>query len=223
LAGAFVTILLRSPWKLAFALVMVVGLAVYGWELRAILRARKRRTLDWGIKYFLTAVSLLAPLSVLALVLSWPGLPLTPFTGQLENLYGLLGLVGVISFAILGMLYKILPFLVWFGSYGKEIGRSKVPALAEMYSEKWQMIGYWAFLAGLLATSIATVFGNAMLVRIGCVLLALSLATFARNVGRILSHRFRPRIFPLNVKAPPCSPTVARPAAAPLGSLLSAS
>ena len=94
LLGSFVTILLRHPLKFAFALVVVAGLACYGLEMIAILRARKRRTLDWGLKYFLTAISLLAPLSVLALVLSWPGLPLTPLTGQLENVYGFLALAG---------------------------------------------------------------------------------------------------------------------------------
>jgi hypothetical protein len=209
LAGSFVTILLRSPWKLAFTLIMVAGLAIYGCELRAILRARKRRPLDWGIKYFLTAVSLLAPLSVLAVVLSWPGLPLTAFTGQLENLYGFLGLIGVISFAILGMLYKILPFLVWFRSYGKEIGRSHVPALAGMYSEKWQVAGYGLFLAGLLATSSATLSGNELWVRLGGALLAMSLATFAVNAGKILSHLVRPRISPLHLKGRPHSPCLA--------------
>lgn len=93
LAGSFVTILLRSPWKLAFTLIVIAGLAIYGWELRAILRARKRRPVDWGIKYFLTAIALLAPLSVVAVALSWPGLPLNAFTGQLENVYGFLGLL----------------------------------------------------------------------------------------------------------------------------------
>ena len=42
-----------------FCAVAVSGLAIYGWEMRAILRARKRRTLDWGLKYFLTAIALL--------------------------------------------------------------------------------------------------------------------------------------------------------------------
>ena len=33
LAGSFVTILLRSPLKLAFALLVVAALAIYGWEI----------------------------------------------------------------------------------------------------------------------------------------------------------------------------------------------
>jgi hypothetical protein len=200
LLGSFVTILLRHPLKFAFALVVVAGLACYGLEMVAILRARKRRTLDWGLKYFLTAIGLLVPLSVLALVLSWPGLPLTPLIGQLENVYGFAALLGVVSFAIIGMFYKIIPFLVWYGSYSRQIGLSKVPSLADLYSPALQAVGYWTSLAGLLATSIATLLANAVAVRCGCALLALSLGTLALNVLKILSHLTHPRIEPLNLR-----------------------
>ena len=198
LAGSFVTILLRSPWKLAFALVVIAALVVYGIELAAILRARKRRVVDWGIKCFLTAVGLYAPLSVLAVVLAWPGLPLNPFTGQLENVYGFLGLIGVVSFAIMGMLYKIVPFLVWFGRYSRQIGRAQVPALADLYSAKLQAFGYWSYLAGLIVTSSAIMFSSEAFVRCGCALLALSISTLVINVGMMLSHYIRPCLKPLS-------------------------
>jgi hypothetical protein len=199
LAGSFVTILLRSPLKLAFAFVSVMALAIYGWEVVAILRARKRRTLDWGIKYFLTAVVLLLPLSVLAVVLSWPGVSMNTLTGQLENLYGFLGLIGVITFAIIGMLYKIIPFLVWFGRYSRQIGRAQVPSLAELYSARLQALGYWTYLAGLAITSGAIVLSNATGVRIGCGLLALGVTALALNVGKMLAHFFKPALKPLTL------------------------
>ena len=197
LVGSFVTILSGGLWKLVFALVIIFGLALYGLELAAILRARKRRALDWGVIYFLTAVAWLAPLSALAVVLSWPGLPFNGFTAQLENVYGFLGLFGVVSFAIIGMLYKIIPFLVWFGTYSRHIGRAKVPALAEMYSARLQAAGYWTFQAGLLVTAIAILTANAAGARAGGALLALSLATLALNVGKMLLHGLRPRLIPL--------------------------
>jgi hypothetical protein len=197
LAGSFLTILLRSRWKLAFALMVIAALAIYGSELVAILLARKRGTLDWGIKTFLTAVALLLPLSVLAVVLSWAGLPLNSFTGQLENLYGFVGVVGVISLAIIGMLYKIIPFLVWFGAYGGQIGRAKVPALAEMYCPRLQIAGYWFYLGALTVTSVGIVLASESLVRIGSGLLVLSLTTLAVNVAMILAHLFRPKLEPL--------------------------
>jgi hypothetical protein len=192
LAGSFVTILLRSPWKLLFALVTVAALSVYGCELIAVLRARKRRTLDWGIKYFLTAVALLLPTSMLAVVLSCPGLPLSPFMGQLENVYGFLGLIGVVSLAIIGMLYKITPFLVWFGRYSPQIGRARVPALADLYSARLQAIGYWSYLAGLVVTCIAILFSSETGVQCGCSLLLLAVATLAINVGGMLRHFLKP-------------------------------
>jgi hypothetical protein len=201
LAGLFVTVLLASPLKLAFALVVTAGLALYGLELRAILRARLRRELDWGLRAFLTAVSLLVPVSILGLVLCWPGLPVTLLTTQLENVYGFLGLMGVVAFAILGMLYKIVPFLVWFHSYSPEVGRRKVPALADLYSPALQAVGYWTFVAGLAATAVSTALGRESAVQAGCGVLALSLAIFAINISRILSHWIRPRLQPLPVGA----------------------
>jgi len=199
LIGLFAGILLQQPWKLVFVLVIVAALTLYGWELRTILRARKRRALDWGVMYFLTALVMLFPLSALAVVLCWPSLPANQFTGQLETVYGFLGFIGFVSFAILGMLYKIIPFLIWFGIYSKHIGRSQVPALADMYSAPLQAAGYWTFLAGLLATAMAPLFASVTGVRAGCGLLVLSLVIFAMNVGKILSHYFRPKLTPLGV------------------------
>lgn len=196
LAGLFVTILLDSAWKLLFAAVIVAALGLYGLELRAILRARKRRPLDWALRYFLTAVSLLAPLSGLALVLCWPGLPATAFTAQLENVYGLGALLGVVTLAILGMLYKIVPFLVWFARYSQEIGRSRVPALADLYSPALQRVGYWTYLAGLAAVTVATALGHEAAVRYSCAVLTAGVVVFVLNVGLILRHLARPTLEP---------------------------
>ncbi len=202
LLGAFVTILLASPWKFFFALVVIAALAVYGWEIAAIVRARKRASLDWGVKSFLTALAMLLPLSLLAAVLSWPRLPVNVFTLQLENLYGFLGLIGFVTFAIIGMLHKIIPFLVWFHSYSRYVGRAQVPSLAEMYSERLQIGSYWTWLVGLGTTSAGIVLQNEIAARIGTALLAASLALFAVNVGKILSHVMRPVLkpFPLTAK-----------------------
>ena len=202
LLGSVVSILLRSPWKFAFALVIVLALAVYGWELAAIVRARKRVALDWGVRSFLTAVAILSLLSVLAAVLAWPGLALNEFIGQLENLYGFLGLIGFVTFAIVGMLHKIVPFLVWFHTYSPHVGRAQVPVLADLYSERLQIIGYWTWLAGLVATSAGIVLQNNCVARGGAILLAASLTLLAVNIGKILSHVFRPVLkpFPSPVK-----------------------
>jgi hypothetical protein len=124
------------------------------------------------------------------------------FTGQLENAYGFLALLGVISLAIIGILYKIIPFLVWYRSYSRQIGLNKVPSLADLYSARLQVLGYWTYIAGLAVTSVAIVFGQAAAVRAGCILLALSLLVLAANVAKIMRHLIHPRLEPLTSASP---------------------
>jgi hypothetical protein len=120
--------------------VVVAALAVYGWELAAIVSARKRATLDWGVKTFLTAVTILAPLSLLATVLSWPRLPLNEFTGQLETLYGFLGLPGFVTFAIVVMLHKKFRSRL-VSPTAHTSGACAVPPLAEIRAVPLVLVG----------------------------------------------------------------------------------
>jgi cbb3-type cytochrome oxidase subunit 1 len=200
LAGAVPSVMVQSGAKFFFGLVICAGLGIYAVELMAILRQRKRRALDWALVYFLSALAGLLPVSVLGLVLAWRTLPLTARTGQLENVYGFVALIGVLSFAILGMLYKILPFLAWYASYSKEIGRSKVPTLSELYSTRLQAWGYGLFMSGLAITAGGAAWAEAGVVRGGALLLVSSVALFLWNVGMILSHLVKPRLQPLPVK-----------------------
>jgi hypothetical protein len=196
-AGAVPGVLWQSGAKFGFAVVIVAGLMTYGVEIGAIVRARKRRALDWAMTYFFTAVALLAPAGVLGLILAWPKLPLTAFTGQLENVYGFLALVGIVSFAIVGMLYKIVPFLIWYSVYSSAIGRSKVPSLAELYCPGLQSWSYGLYLGAVSVISVGAGLAHELIVRCGSALLAGSLCLFAVNVVWILSHLVRPRIEPL--------------------------
>jgi hypothetical protein len=195
-------VLLQSRAKPLFAVIISAGLLAYLVELRAILRARKRRKLDWALKSFLTAAGLLVPVMGIGCVLSWPDLPMNRFTGQLENVYGLVALLGVVTIAILGMLFKIVPFLVWQARYSPLIGRSKVPSLADLYSARLQAWSYWLYLGGLAAMIVAALLGHEAAVRGSCVLLASGLGLFALNLGRILSHLRWPRVETFTVQNP---------------------
>ncbi len=201
LAGLFVTLALHSAWKLAFACVLVAGFAFYATEIRAILKARKRRTIDWGIRHFLTALGVLGGVAALGLVLCWPGLPATRLTTQLETVYGFLGLVGVVTLTVLGFLYKIVPFLVWYHCYSRAVGRNRVPSLADLYSERLQVTAYWLFLGGLFLACLGAALSRELLARGGAIMLLAALAVFAVNLGKMLRHFFRPQIVPLNLTA----------------------
>jgi hypothetical protein len=197
LLGAFLAMLTRHPLKPFAALVIAAGLALYALEVRAILRARRRTHLDWGLRQFLAALALLIPGMALGLFLSWPGLAVTPLVGQLENLYGLLGVLGVVSLAILGMLYKIVPFLVWFGRYRGEIGRHRVPNLADLYATPVQVAGFALWAAGLFIAAVGTVLASELVVRLGALVLGGSWLCLGANLVLMFRHLVRPRLEPL--------------------------
>jgi hypothetical protein len=187
---AVLGILLRAPLKFAGALLLAGGVGVFLVEIRAILRARQRRAMDAGLLCFLAALGLLGGTALLGVALSWPGLKLTAFTGRLETLYGLAFLFGVVALAVLGMLYRILPFLVWQQRYSPLIGRRRVPALADLYSRRLQLASCWTFGAGFLALAVATLFGSEHMLPWACGVLLLGVVLFAVNAGLILRHLF---------------------------------
>ena len=94
------------------------------------------------------------------------------------------------------MLHKIIPFLVWFHTYSPHIGRAQVPALADMYSERLQIVSFWIWLAGIATTSAGIVGQSGLAVRGGAILLAASLVVFVVNVAKILAHVFHPELKP---------------------------
>jgi hypothetical protein len=108
----------------------------------------------------------------------------------------------VVTLAILGMLHKILPFLVWFGVYSPHVGRAQLPLTAHMVSERAQAAGLWTYLAGLGVISVAILRENEMGVRVGGAFLIVSLVLFGFNAARVFSHFLRPQIKPLPAAKP---------------------
>lgn len=208
-AASFLTILVQSPLKPAAALLVGTGIGLYLAELRAIVRHRRRIALDGGIRIFLVSQALLIPAALLGLFLATPGLQLTETVGRLETAYGFLAILGVVALGILGMLYKILPFLVWFSAYGRSIGRHRTPALHEMYSTALQHAGAALWILGLALGLCGILLGSPIVSRLAALALCGSLATLAANVARILSHLVRPRLQPL--AAPNHRPTPPTP------------
>lgn len=194
LPGLVTTILLGHPARLAFGGLIISGLACFGVEMCAVLGVRKRRVLDWGIRQFLVSIGLFAPVCVLAVVLSWPRLPLTTLTAQLETTYGVLALLGVVSFALVGMLHKIIPFLVWYSSYSAQIARGRVPSPSGLYSERLQVASFALLMAGLSGVVLSSAAGLERVSQGSCVVLLLGVGLFAINVGKMLSHWFHPRL-----------------------------
>ncbi|WP_038041982.1 hypothetical protein [Thermus tengchongensis] len=118
--------------RLGYVLLLVAyALALY--DTRRILKNRLKKALDIGVRHYLLGLFFLG-LSLVAL----------PFNPVWAALWFALGFVGLV---VTGMLYKILPFLVWTHRYAPRAGKEKVPLLKEMLPEG---AGYGA--GALLAT-----------------------------------------------------------------------
>ncbi len=182
----------RPAVAIAGALVMAAGVGCSGVALVATLRSRRRRLLEPGLKAFGLGAALagLATLGGLALLLLPVGMPIA---GPGISAYGLAIVAGALSFMILGMLCKVVPFLVWMKIYGPRAGRQPVPlatALGSRVLETAWLGSHGVALAVLIAGILAV---SPLLVTIGTVVLAAAVTLFLTNVARMLMHLLRPQ------------------------------
>ena len=68
--------------------------------------------------------------------------------------------IGYITFIIIGHLYKIVPFLVWYERFSPLIGKQKVPMLADMVPVKSSKFQFVFTTAGLIVGAFAILFGS---------------------------------------------------------------
>jgi len=154
----------------------------------AMARGRKRPALDWGLRFILTAIGFL-PLGTalgLALALDLASGP------RIALAYTVLLLGGWVSLSIVGMMLKIVPFLVWYRVYSPLVGRRPVPVLAELGWPAAEGVAWALLTAGFLFLAGAAAAGNASWIAASGAALALGSLSFAAALGRVLSHLAAP-------------------------------
>jgi len=154
----------------------------------AMARGRKRPALDWGLRFILTAIGFL-PLGTalgLALALDLASGP------RIALAYTVLLLGGWVSLSIVGMMLKIVPFLVWYRVYSPLVGRRPVPVLAELGWPAAEGLAWALLTAGFLSLTGAVAAGNASWIAASGATLALGSLSFAAALGRVLSHLAAP-------------------------------
>lgn len=167
---------------LAFAIVLWIGDAI------AIFGARTRRRLDVGLSYVATGIGWLAVTATLGLVAAGGFVPVIigPVRGTVA--FALVGLVGWIGFTMVGHLYKILPFLIWFHRYSALLGKRPVPLIGGLYDDRLARAGYIASQLGLALLLAATLFGWSTLASLGAGLLVLGAVATAVMLAQCLTR-----------------------------------
>jgi hypothetical protein len=87
----------------------------------------------------------------------------TTYSDQLRTLSVLTFILGFAMSIILGMLYKIVPFLVWFHLFRGGVSAVKVgiPNMKEIIPERWMWWHLWLHVSTFFAVLLATRWGLA--------------------------------------------------------------
>jgi hypothetical protein len=155
-AGIFIAWLSRwMDWnRVADAawIVILVGLAIYLFDMRALYRVRKRRELELNARYGVVPLGYLGALIIAGLVIRLGGgLIRIDIALVFFALYGWLGGLA------LTQLYKIIPFLTWLNQFGNKMGKARVPRVQELVNEPRDRYAYLAYFLMILlaATSLS--------------------------------------------------------------------
>lgn len=104
-------------------------------------------------------------------------------------LFGYLLFFGFFIFFIVGHIYKILPFLVWYQRFSPLVGKMKVPMLNDMVKEKIADIQFWITLVGLVLGAIAIFFDNTMVFKIGAYIMFVGTVLVIYNICFTLMYK----------------------------------
>jgi hypothetical protein len=156
LAGGLVAIAMQAGLDVVLVLTGVAGIAtvaLYGRDVVALYRNRKRRALELNTTMALYALASLAGSVVLGFALALTG----SFAAHVGAFVFLIAF-GWLSGLVLAKLYKIVAFLTWLETYGPVMGRVPTPRVQDLVVEpraaRW-FVGYfvcaWVATALLLA------------------------------------------------------------------------
>jgi hypothetical protein len=168
----------------AGAVPVAVALGVHLRWVAGFARRRKRPTLDWGLRFVLTGTACLVPLGVLGLTLAL-GIGSGP---RAALAYAVLALGGWVSLTIVGMMLKIVPFLVWYRVYAPRAGRERVPTLAQLSWPGAERLAYGLLTAGILALTSTVAAGEPAAISVAGAIVGIGALVFAAALGRPLRH-----------------------------------
>ncbi|QFR48498.1 hypothetical protein FJR48_01650 [Sulfurimonas lithotrophica] len=132
----------------------IIASTLYFYQVYIIYKKRVRIENDiYFISLIFSYISLLAALILAMLYLLIPS----------ENLIisiGWLLIGGYVSFLIIGHLYKIVPFLVWYERFSPLVGKEKVPMLADMIPQKSANLQFWLNALGIIISTAGILFAS---------------------------------------------------------------
>ncbi|MBF0446802.1 MAG: hypothetical protein HQL67_01230 [Magnetococcales bacterium] len=159
----------------------IAALILYGLTIKTMLQQRKRVRIDLTYRFWLLGFA--STLIAFGLMALWPEQDLT----QLRILFGIFYILGGVTSILLGMLYKIIPFLVWFHRFSRLAGLMEIPMMDDLLPEQAVRYHFPLHLSSLLAFALAAALESALFTTLAGLSLALSGALLAYTIWHALA------------------------------------
>jgi hypothetical protein len=178
-------LLMEAPAAVvAGAALVTAAIAAHLWWIYVVVRDGKRPALDWSLRFVLAGAIALVPAAALGIAQA-VGLLAGP---RVALAYGVLALGGWASLTIVGMLLKIVPFLVWYRVYGPRVGKEPVPTLAQLSCARAEAVAFTLLVAGVGTLALAVCAGDVIAIRVAGAVLAAGGVAFGATLARALRH-----------------------------------
>jgi hypothetical protein len=165
-----------------------LGIGAFLVQIRRLYRARTRKKTDAAWAHSLASFAYLALALATGGAIALAHLPAGLRT-RLELGYGLIALPGFVGSIVVGQLYKIVPFLIWFHRFSAYVGLKKVPAASELLAARPQWAQLSLMHAGLVLLAAGVVLPSGGLRVAGALAFAASAVLHAGNLGVIYRRR----------------------------------
>jgi len=172
----------KSLFAVGFIL-SIIAFSLYLYEIYLIYATRVRMQKDiyfYYIVYFM--VSFFAAIS---LAISYYFID----NETILKLFSFVVLFGVVSSLIVGHLYKIVPFLIWFERFSPLVGKEQVPMLADMVPERSANFTFYFHLVGFLLVCISLVFGLSEIFKAGCSFMVIGAIFLLKDIVYMINFK----------------------------------
>ncbi|MCL5115876.1 MAG: hypothetical protein M1272_01855 [Firmicutes bacterium] len=174
---------------------ILVGLALYLWDMRSLYRERKRRQLELNARYGAIPLGFLAVLIIAAAV----GIRLGGSLSRLDIALTMWALYGWLGGLALTQLYKIIPFLTWLNQFGNRMGKGRIPRVQDLVNESRDRYAYIVYFVAVLLGSMFLYLGWFAGFRLAMLLAFVS----TLDIARALYHAAHPTIAAGHEPSPP--------------------
>ncbi|MBZ0200950.1 MAG: hypothetical protein K8H86_13855 [Ignavibacteriaceae bacterium] len=162
-----------------FTGLIVLGIIFFLLQIHIIFKNRIRKKFDIGIKFSSVAYVMFGLTTLLGAFIAFIDYN---NISNLTLIYGYMIIFGYMSMLIVGQMYKIVPFLVWYHKYSSKVGIEKVPMLKDMFNEKFAHIEFYLMLTAVFGSIYSLAFGSETGLFISFALMFLSSIIFLYNM-----------------------------------------